>query len=280
MTTALSDTQIEKLRQTVWKALKNAGISPHPPEGKFWQPIIVQEKNRRQRFLSASQPDARTLATFIDHTLLKPEAGKSRVEQLCQEAQKHGFAAVCVNPVYVPLASRLLQDSPPKICSVVGFPLGANLSSIKAQEARQAISDGATEIDMVLHVGALKDRDLVAVYRDIRSVVEVCDEHEVLCKVILETALLEDEEKVLACELSALAGAAFVKTSTGFGPGGATEQDVALMERVVAPYRMGVKASGGIRSWQQAVNMIHAGAIRIGASASVNIVTEVQIKPK
>ena len=274
MATALSGTRIEQLRQTVWKTLKTAGIHAHPPEGKFWQPFIVQEKNRRQRFLAAIQSGGRAIATFIDHTLLKPEVGKSRITQLCQEAQTHGFAAVCINPVYVSFVAFQLQNARSRVCSVVGFPLGATTPAVKAQETRQAIADGAKEIDMVLHVGALKDRDLVAVYRDIQAVVSICDDHEVLCKVILETAFLADEEKVLACELAALAGAAYVKTSTGFGPGGATEQDVALMEHVVAPYRMGVKASGGIRTWQQAVNMIQAGAIRIGASASVSIITE------
>ncbi len=269
----LTDTHIEQLKQQVWKALKSAGILTHPPENKFWQAWIVEEKARLQRTLLSTRPDPAVVSKVIDHTLLKPEAGKAQVHQVCQEAIDHGFASVCVNPVYVAIVRTILQNHPVKTCCVVGFPLGAHTTAIKVSEAEQALKEGAQEIDMVIHIGALKDRDLVTLFQDIAAVVTVCDHHRSICKVIIETALLEDEEKVMACEAAALAGAAYVKTSTGFSRGGATVADVALMDRVVAPYRMGVKASGGIRDWSTALDMLKAGAVRIGASASVEIVT-------
>ena len=213
------------------------------------------------------------IAKIIDHTLLKPEATRDQIVQLCREAREYGFAAVCVNPCYVKLAAELLRGSPVKVCSVVGFPLGATLPEVKAYEARRAIEEGAAEIDMVINIGALKSGDLELVRRDIAAVVDVCHAKGALCKVIIEAALLSDEEKVLACQLAKAAGADYVKTSTGFGPGGATVHDVALMRRTVGP-GMGVKAAGGIRSYEAARNMIEAGATRIGASAGVKIVRE------
>ena len=213
------------------------------------------------------------IAKIIDHTLLKPEATRDQIGQLCREAREYGFAAVCVNPCYVKLAAELLRGSSVKVCSVVGFPLGATLPEVKAYEARRAIEEGAAEIDMVINIGALKSGDLELVKRDIASVVDVCHAKGALCKVIIEAALLTDEEKVLACQLAKAAGADYVKTSTGFGPGGATVQDVALMRRTVGP-EMGVKAAGGIRSYEAAKSMVEAGATRIGASAGVKIVQE------
>ena len=213
------------------------------------------------------------IAKIIDHTLLKPEATRDQIVQLCREAREYGFAAVCVNPCYVKLAAELLRGSSVKVCSVVGFPLGATLPEVKAYEARRAIEEGAAEIDMVINIGALKSGDLELVKRDIASVVDVCHAKGALCKVIIEAALLTDEEKVLACQLAKAAGADYVKTSTGFGPGGATVRDVALMRRTVGP-EMGVKAAGGIRSYEAAKSMVEAGATRIGASAGVKIVQE------
>ncbi len=212
------------------------------------------------------------IAAHIDHTLLRPDAGSADVIALCQEARKYRFASVCVNPTFVPLVARELSGSPVKVCSVIGFPFGTHMPEIKALEARRAIRDGASEIDMVINIGALKDRDLNLLYRDIRSVVEACDDGSAICKVIIETALLSDEEKILACETAKRARAEFVKTSTGYASGGATAHDVELMAKVVRGAGMGVKASGGIRSYADAMKMIEAGATRIGASASVKIV--------
>ncbi|RMI06728.1 MAG: deoxyribose-phosphate aldolase [Calditrichaeota bacterium] len=212
------------------------------------------------------------LAKYIDHTLLKPDASSKDIEKLCEDARHYGFASVCVNPTYVALAARMLRGSEVKVCSVVGFPLGTHTPQIKALETRQAVRDGAREIDMVINIGALKDRNLDLLYRDIRSVVEACLDGNAICKVIIETALLTDEEKIIACETAKRARAHFVKTSTGFGPGGATTHDVALMASVVRESGMGVKASGGIRSYEDALKMIEAGATRIGASASVQII--------
>ena len=214
------------------------------------------------------------LARTIDHTLLKPEASAADIQTLCREAVEHKFHSVCVNSGYVREAAKHVRGTPVKLCSVVGFPLGAVSSEIKALEARKAIREGADEIDMVIHVGALKSGDDEAVREDIRAVVEACRERGKLCKVILETALLTDEEKVRACQFSAQEGADFVKTSTGFGPGGATVHDVALMSSVVAPHRLGVKASGGVRGYADAAKMIEAGATRIGASSGLRILQE------
>jgi len=216
---------------------------------------------------------AAKIAHMIDHTLLKPDATQDQIAQLCYEARKYGFAAVCVNPANVKLAAQLLKNSPVAVCTVVGFPLGAIPTEVKAYEAQKAIEDGATEIDMVINIGALKSGDYELVKRDIATVVRTCHNNRAICKVIIEAALLTDEEKVKACELAKAAGADYVKTSTGFGPGGATVEDVALMRRVVGP-RMGIKAAGGIRTFEAAKQMVKAGATRIGASAGVKIVQE------
>jgi deoxyribose-phosphate aldolase len=214
------------------------------------------------------------IARYIDHTLLKPEASVSDIKKLCQEAVEYQFAAVCVNPTYVKLAHDLIKSSGVTVCTVVGFPLGAHITEIKALEARRAIREGAKEIDMVINIGALKSGNDDLVVRDIRSVVEACLDGSAICKVIIEAALLTDDEKVKACELAKKARAHYVKTSTGFGPGGATAHDVVLMSKVVSGTAMGVKAAGGIRTLEDAKKMIEAGATRIGASAGVKIVQE------
>lgn len=218
-------------------------------------------------------PQDINIAKYIDHTLLKADATQDQIAQLCYEARTHHFASVCVNPANVRLCAQLLKGSDVKVCTVVGFPLGATAAPVKAYEAQTAIRDGATEIDMVINVGALKSHDYRAVSEDIAGVVATTHAHNALVKVILETALLTDEEKVIASQLSKAAGADFVKTSTGFGPGGATAEDVALMRRVVGP-DLGVKASGGVRNYADTQAMIAAGATRIGASAGVAIVSE------
>ena len=214
----------------------------------------------------------RDLARFIDHTLLRPDATASDIDRLCDEAREFGFAAVCVNPTWVRRCAQNLRGSRVGVASVVGFPFGAGTTEVKALEARRAIRDGAREIDMVINVGALKSGDHALVRRDIEKVADACREAGALCKVIIETALLSDEEKVVASHLAKLAKADFVKTSTGFGGGGATVHDVLLMSETVGP-KLGVKASGGIRSAEDVRDMIAAGATRIGASASVGIVT-------
>lgn len=214
------------------------------------------------------------IARLIDHTLLKPEATCNQITQLCDEARRYRFASVCVNPAFVRLCADLLQGAEGVVvCTVIGFPLGATLPEVKAYEAQQAIANGAAEVDMVQHVGALKAGHYEWLQHDMSSVVTVAHDHGALCKVILETALLTDEEKGTACQIAREAGADFVKTSTGFGPGGATVADVALMRRVVGP-DMGVKASGGIRTYADVQAMVAAGATRIGTSAGVRIVEE------
>jgi deoxyribose-phosphate aldolase len=213
------------------------------------------------------------IASLIDHTLLKPDATRREIAELCREAAQFRFATVCVNPTWVALADALLRTSGVAVCAVVGFPLGASTTDTKAYETRRAIFDGAREIDMVINVGALKSGDLRLVERDIAGVVTACHECGALCKVIIEAALLEDEEKITACQLAKAAGADFVKTSTGFGPGGATTADVALMRRVVGA-EMGIKAAGGVRDLAGVKAMIAAGATRVGASAGVRIVQE------
>lgn len=224
--------------------------------------------------LTSTLGDAPTdvsLAGMIDHTLLKPDATQDQIAQLCFEARKYGFASVCVNPTHVALCAQLLKGSPVKVCTVIGFPLGATTTDAKSFEALKALNDGANELDMVLNIGALKARDLALVARDILEVVKVGHAADALVKVIIETALLNDEEKVMACLLSKEAGADYVKTSTGFSGGGATVEDITLMRRTVGP-EMGVKASGGVRTRDEAENMVKAGATRIGASAGVKIV--------
>ncbi len=218
------------------------------------------------------------IARLIDHTLLKPDATQAQIAQLCHEARKYSFAAVCVNPTHVKLCADLLKGSDVAVCTVVGFPLGATPPEVKAYEAQQAIDDGATEVDMVINVGALKGGEYDLVERDISMVTRTCHNNRALCKVIIEAALLTEQEKIKACELSKKAGADYVKTSTGFGPGGATVADVALMRRVVGS-EMGIKAAGGIRSFADAKGMVDAGATRIGASAGIRIVQEAKKRP-
>lgn len=210
------------------------------------------------------------LARMIDHTLLRPEATPEQIERLCDEARQYDFASVCVNSSFVPRCLRKLETSPVKVCAVVGFPLGAAATAVKAAEAAWAVENGAKELDMVLAVGRLKAGDTGYVREDIEAVVSAGEGG--LVKVILETSLLNHGEKVTACEVARDAGAHFVKTATGFGPGGATVKDVRLMHQVVAP-DLGVKASGGIRERETALKLIEAGATRIGASASVALVT-------
>jgi len=211
---------------------------------------------------------------LIDHTILRPDTTRADIEQLCREARQHKFYSVCVNPTWVSLARRLLDGSGVKVCCVVGFPLGAQPPESKAMEARAAIRHGAKEIDMVINVGALKSGDDALVLRDIRSVVEACRDGSARCKVILETSLLTNEEKGRACEIAVKARADFVKTSTGFSTGGATVEDVALMSRIVREHKLGVKASGGIRTLADLRRMVQAGATRIGTSSGIKILQE------
>ncbi|NRD78255.1 deoxyribose-phosphate aldolase [Bacillus sp. BRMEA1] len=211
------------------------------------------------------------IAGMIDHTLLKANATKAEIEKLAEEAKEYSFASVCVNPTWVSRAAELLADTPNvKVCTVIGFPLGASTPETKAFETKNAIENGATEIDMVINIGALKDQNDELVERDIRAVVDAA-KGKALVKVIIETCLLSDEEKVRVCELSVKAGADFVKTSTGFSTGGATVEDIRLMRKTVGP-ELGVKASGGVRSREDALAMIEAGATRIGASSGISIV--------
>ena len=218
----------------------------------------------------ATPPSSDAIARLIDHTVLKPQATEADIVRICREAVDYGFASVCVNPYYVPLVTDMLRGSKVLSCTVVGFPLGANMSETKALETTRAVADGAQEIDMVINVGALKSARYDWVRHDIEQVVAAAHRGAAIVKVILETALLTDDEKIIACEIARDAGAEFVKTSTGFGPGGATTDDVALMRRVVGT-TMGIKASGGIGSRQDVAEMIAAGATRIGASAGVRI---------
>lgn len=214
---------------------------------------------------------ANELAKYIDHTLLKPDTNRTAIMRLCEEAKQHQFASVCVNPTWVSLAKELLKGSGVKVCTVIGFPLGANTPSVKAFETEDAIRNGAEEVDMVINIGAIKSGDWDLVRKDVDAVVAAA-QSKALVKVILETGMLTQEEKVKACEICKEAGADYVKTSTGFGPGGATVEDVALMRKTVGP-EMGVKASGGVRDAETVLKMIEAGATRIGASAGVSIVS-------
>jgi len=223
--------------------------------------------------------DAKQVAAMIDHTVLKADATESQIIKLCQEAREHGFAAVCVNASYVSLCHKLLAGTDVEIAAVVGFPLGATLPEVKAYEAQRAIAAGALETDMVIHVGALKGRQYDNVLQDIAAVVQACHAKGAVLKVIIEAAMLSDEEKVAACYLAQEAGADYVKTSTGFGPGGAKLEDVALMRRTVGP-EMGLKAAGGIRTYEDALAMVAAGATRIGASSGVRIVQEALAESK
>ena len=214
--------------------------------------------------------DKKRLAKMIDHTILKPDATKEEVIKICEEAKRYSFASVCINPSRIKLAKDILDGSEVKICTVIGFPLGATSTESKRFETEQAIKDVATEVDMVINIGSLKDKDYDYVYNDIKAVVEVA-KNKALTKVIIETCLLNDDEKVMACNLAKKAGADFVKTSTGFSTKGATVEDIKLMRETVGK-SIGVKASGGVRTYDQAMEMINNGANRIGASASIAII--------
>ncbi len=242
--------------------------------------LIVQAGAERISSGIGAAPVQPNLSRYIDHTLLKPDATADQIAQLCYEARKYGFATVCVNPAWVKLCAELLRGSSAGVTTVVGFPLGATAPEVKAYEAQLALDEGATEIDMVINIGALKSRDYEMVARDIRAVVRVSHAHTppALVKVIIEAALLTEEEKIAASLLAKEAGADYVKTSTGFASGGATVADVALMRRTVGP-AMGVKAAGGVRDRADAEAMIKAGATRLGASAGVKIIQSTGPEP-
>ena len=256
--------QIKQARQL----LENSGIivPDQLPDDPIWQEVKLQAAKTGKIPASKS-----VMAGFIDHTILKPEAKSADIEKLCAEARQYGFYSVCINPGWVPLAVRSLKGSTVKVCTVCGFPLGANSSEIKSNEASLAIEQGAAEVDMVVNIGVLKSGDYKAVYQDIAAVVKASS--GALVKVIIETCLLTDEEKTLACLIAKSAGAHYVKTSTGFSTGGAADADIGLMRLTVGP-QMGVKASGGVRSLEEASQMIMAGASRIGTSSGVKIIQE------
>ena len=234
---------------------------------------IVDAGAERIGIVLGETATAHDWASLIDHTLLKPDATESDIRKLCEEAAQFGFASVCVNPGWVKRASEFLKGTGVPVCTVIGFPLGATLSDVKAYEARRSIFNGAREVDMVINIGALKSGDDCLVEDDIRAVSDAAHENHILCKVIIETALLTDEEKVRACLAAKNAGADFVKTSTGFAKGGATAHDVALMRHTVGS-ALGVKASGGVKGIEDARAMFEAGATRIGASVGVKIAQE------
>lgn len=283
----MNETQKEQIIERL-SARKGSAIHPDPTDRYIRDALRCMVDAGACRIgMRADQPLARgfsachlapPLARIIDHTALKPETTEDDIRQLCKDAEQYCFASVCVNPCYVPLAAEVLAGSPIAVCTVIGFPLGATLTAVKAAEAELAVRDGAGEVDMVINVGKLKSEQYGYVEKDIRAVVEAARSsrrgrtgtQRALVKVIIETALLTDEEKVVACVLARNAGADFVKTSTGFSRGGATAADVALMRRVVGQ-QMGVKASGGVRTLEDAQTMVAHGATRIGASASVAI---------
>ena len=281
----LSDADIQRVFRRIAEMSAASAGGTIPFDSPYTSPTSCQAGPQAVRQLVGAGADRvsrppsdgvlpKDLAACIDHTLLKPDATAKQILDLCDEAATHGFASVCVNPCFVRLAADRLRNTRVKVCSVVGFPSGAHVSETKALEARRAIRDGAREIDMVINIGALKGGDDQLVYRDIRIVTEACVDGGAICKVIIEAALLTDDEKVRACQAARRARADFVKTSTGFGPGGATVDDVALMAETVKGTKMGVKAAGGIRSYEDATKMIRAGATRLGASASVRIMKQ------
>jgi len=259
---------IESVTREVLAALATGDFCQTPEQVR----AVVANGADRVSFNGEAAAVPLDLARYIDHTLLGPDASADQIEQLCSEAAEYRFASVCVNPTWVKLCSSLLRNTGVLVCTVIGFPLGATTSDVKATEARRALRDGAREVDMVINIGAAKSGDWELVRSDIARVVDAAHETGATCKVILETALLSDEEKVLASMAAKEAKADFVKTSTGFGPGGATVYDVALMRETVGP-DMGVKASGGVRTAADVKDMIAAGATRIGASAGVAIVS-------
>jgi deoxyribose-phosphate aldolase len=250
------------------------------------QPCVVKCAGKARKVVEAGASRISTcagccapeadIARLIDHTMLKPEATREQIKKLCEEAAQHCFASVCVNPWYVSLVTELLRGTAVKVCTVVGFPFGATLPQVKIYETEEVTKQGAQEVDMVINLGALKSRQDEIVESDIRGVVEASHRGGAICKVILETALLTTEEKVRGCLAAKSAGADFVKTSTGFGPGGATTEDVALMRAVVGS-EVGVKAAGGVRSLEDLQKMVAAGATRIGASASVKILEQAHV---
>jgi deoxyribose-phosphate aldolase len=272
-----------KARVRMIREFEKEGLGARRPEADQLAPADIERITDRVKQLltgpSGSAPlppviPPEQLAKLIDHTMLRPDATSADIQKLCDEARQYGFFSVCVNPSYVAEAKALLRSTSVKVCAVVGFPLGAQPPETKALETRRAIREGAQEIDMVINIGALKGGDEALVRKDIRGVVEICMDSRAACKVILETALLTDEEKVRGCELAMKAGADFVKTSTGFSKAGATVEDVTLMSRTVAPRKLGVKAAGGIRTYGDVVRMIQAGATRVGSSSSVKIMEE------
>jgi deoxyribose-phosphate aldolase len=268
----ITDRVLQRIQQEGWTTAAPApgcGCSLIPPTENHLRAMVAEGACRLACDVKARSVPA-DLAGAIDHTLLKPDATADQIETLCTEARDHHFASVCVNPHWVPLCASRLRGTGVEVCTVIGFPLGATANAVKAYEASWAAEHGATEVDMVQNVGALKSGDYATVHEDIRSVVEAVAGRACV-KVILETSLLTDEEKAAACALAKEAGADYVKTSTGFGGGGATVEDVALMRRVVGP-AVGVKASGGIRDRSTAEAMIAAGANRLGASAGVKII--------
>jgi len=269
------DELVERIARKVTQELQMGVVSPLPSVRGSWNDStrlkgMVNAGAVRVGTDGSSPKGPSELAKFIDHTLLKPTATREQIVKVCEEARQYGFASVCVNSTWIRLAAELLAGCRTMPICVVGFPLGAMATRSKALETREAIADGAEEIDMVINIGALKGGDHDRVFQDIQAVVRAAQGRPV--KVILENTMLERDEKIVGCTLSKAAGAAFVKTSTGFGGGGATAEDIALMRAVVGP-DLGVKASGGVRSVADANAMIAAGATRLGASASVAIVT-------
>ena len=262
---------IDQITDMVLAKLGGEEIAPTFCRADFER--IVDAGAERIGIVLGETATAHDWASLIDHTLLKPDATEADIRKLCEEAARFGFASVCVNPGWVKKAAGFLKGSGVPVCTVIGFPLGATLPDVKAYEARRSIFNGASEVDMVINIGALKSGDDCAVEDDIRAVVDAAHENHVLCKVIIETALLTDEEKVRACIASKNAGADFVKTSTGFAKGGATAHDVALMRHTVGS-SLGVKASGGVKGIEDARAMFEAGATRIGASVGVKIAQE------
>ncbi|MBN2424252.1 MAG: deoxyribose-phosphate aldolase [Calditrichaceae bacterium] len=268
----MSSITSKDIEQIIFQVISDSKIEPagYRPFSYDAANDLISFGASRVGAVGPSCPPKYELAHWIDHTLLKPDAVKAEIEKITAEAVEHGFASVCINPYWVPLVHKLLRGRGPKVCTVIGFPLGATFPEIKAAETRAAVEKGAQEIDMVINIGALKSGDYELVEKDIRAVVRAAGRNMV--KVILETCLLTDDEKVKGCELAKKAGANFVKTSTGFSKGGATVKDVALMRKIVGS-QMGVKASGGVRTYEEACKMVEAGATRIGASASVTIVS-------
>ncbi len=247
-----------------------------PSSGSSFKSQIIDspETADQEALISLIETDPAQIAHIIDHTLLRPDATEDEIVHLCAEAREYGFASVCINPTHVPLAFRELAGAGVKVCTVVGFPLGATTTSDKIEETRRAIEGGAVEIDMVINIGALRDKENVFVERQIAAIVNESHQRGALCKVIIETALLNNEEKIRVCKFAARAGADFVKTSTGFSKWGAKVEDVVLMRQIVGK-NIGVKASGGIRSLADAKAMVQAGANRLGASSGVAIMQEI-----